>query len=161
MSLSTTPLSGDTASGRSWPSIWRRVLYPNSPFGLVARLSSTHEGPDRLRSAPITDPLSRGFGIPNRSPDPLVQRAGRDHPFPVFTGSPGRERDVARRTCHVRREKNTGIEPLPAHLSPTAERLRRQCPLPSRGEDALLRAGAWMVVVVSCTAREREKFINR
>ena len=50
------------------------------PFG------NTHEGPDRLRSAPITDPLSRGFGIPNRSPDPMVQRAGRDHPIPVFAG---------------------------------------------------------------------------
>jgi len=44
-----------------------------TPFG------NTQEGPDRLRSAPITDPLSRGFGIPNRSPDPLVQRAGRVH----------------------------------------------------------------------------------
>jgi hypothetical protein len=49
-----------------------------TPFG------NTQEGPDRLRSATITDPLSRGFGIPNRSPDPLVQRAGRDHPFPIF-----------------------------------------------------------------------------
>ena len=39
MSVSTTPLPGDTASGRSGPSIWRRVLYPRSPFGLVARLS--------------------------------------------------------------------------------------------------------------------------
>ncbi len=47
-----------------------------TPFG------NTQEGPDRLRSAPITDPLSvsGGFGIPNRSPDPLVQPAGRDHP---------------------------------------------------------------------------------
>ena len=32
-----------------------------TPFG------NTQEGPDRLRSAPITDPLSQGFGIPNRS----------------------------------------------------------------------------------------------
>jgi hypothetical protein len=38
-SVSSTPLPGDTASGRSWPSIWRRVLYPHSSFGLVARLS--------------------------------------------------------------------------------------------------------------------------
>ena len=65
-----------------------------TPFG------NTQEIPDRLRSAPITDPVSRGFGIPNRSPDPLVQRAGRDHPFPVFAGSPWRERDVARRMRH-------------------------------------------------------------
>jgi hypothetical protein len=28
-------------------------------------------------------PLREGFGIPNRSPDPLVRRAGRDHPFPI------------------------------------------------------------------------------
>ena len=63
-----------------------------TPFG------NTQEGPDRLRSAPITDPLSRGFGIPNRSPEPL--RAGRDHPFPRFAGSPWRERDVARRMRH-------------------------------------------------------------
>ena len=35
--------TGDTASGRSGPGIWRRVLYPHSPFGLVARLSATHK----------------------------------------------------------------------------------------------------------------------
>jgi hypothetical protein len=33
----------------------------DTPFG------NTQEGPDRLRSAPITVPLFRGFGIPNRS----------------------------------------------------------------------------------------------
>jgi len=49
---------------------------------------NTQECPDRLRSAPITDALSRGFGIPNRSPDPLVPRAGWDHPFPIFAGTP-------------------------------------------------------------------------
>ena len=42
-----------------------------TPFG------NTQEGPDRLRSAPITDPLSRGFGIPNRSPD-LLGTTGSD-----------------------------------------------------------------------------------
>jgi len=73
-------------------------LYPHSPFGLVARLLATHKREkDRGRYATITDPLSRGFGIPTRSPDPLVQRAGRDHPFPIFAGSPWREREVARR----------------------------------------------------------------
>ena len=80
------------------------------PFG------NTQEGSDRLRSAPITDPLSRGFWIPNRSPGPLVQRAGRDHPFPIFAGSPWRERDVARRVRHGfpampgKREKKRVIE---------------------------------------------------
>ena len=46
------------------------------------------ETTSRGLSAPITDPL---FLIRNRSPDPLVQVAGRDHPFPIFAGSPGRE----------------------------------------------------------------------
>ncbi len=55
---------------------------------LQSAFGNTQEGPDRLRSAPITDPLSRGFGIPNQSPDPLVQRAGRDRPFPISAGSP-------------------------------------------------------------------------
>jgi hypothetical protein len=44
--------------------------------------------------------VGEGFGIPNRSPDPLVGRAGRDHPFPISAGSPWRERDVARRVGH-------------------------------------------------------------
>jgi hypothetical protein len=48
----------------------------------------------------ITDPLFRGFGIPSRSPGPLGQRAGRDHAFPIFAGSPWRERDVARKMRH-------------------------------------------------------------
>ena len=39
----------------------------------------------------ITDPLFRGFGIPNRSPAPLVQRAGLD---------PWKERDLVRRLRH-------------------------------------------------------------
>jgi hypothetical protein len=33
-------LSGDTAPGRTGSTIWRRVLYPHSPFGHVARLLS-------------------------------------------------------------------------------------------------------------------------
>jgi len=40
-------------------------------------------------------PKSR-FRDPKLSPDPLIQRAGRDHPFPIFAVSPWRERDVAR-----------------------------------------------------------------
>ena len=58
-----------TACGHSWPSIWRRVLYPHSPFGLVARLSATPKRAQTVRrSAPTTDPLSRGFGNPGRVP---------------------------------------------------------------------------------------------
>jgi hypothetical protein len=34
-------------------------------------------GPAVIKHTPKTDPLFLGFGIPNRSPDPLVQRAGR------------------------------------------------------------------------------------
>jgi len=34
-------LSGNTASGRSGPNMWQRVLYPHSPFGHVARLAGT------------------------------------------------------------------------------------------------------------------------
>ena len=58
--------------------LWWRSWGRSRPGGGAGH---SEEGPNRLRSAPITDPLSRGFGIPNRSPDPLVQRAGRDHPF--------------------------------------------------------------------------------
>ena len=44
-----------TAFGHSWPSIWRRVLYPHSPFGLVARLSATHKR-DKTVSGPPQSP---------------------------------------------------------------------------------------------------------
>jgi len=56
MSVSTTPLPGDTASGRSGPSIWRRVLYPRSPFGLVARFSATHKRNYRTAISRVRDP---------------------------------------------------------------------------------------------------------
>ena len=56
------------------------TIPPLSVWPCGTCFSNTQEGTDR-RSAPITDPLFRWFGIPNRSPDPLVQRAGRDHPF--------------------------------------------------------------------------------
>jgi hypothetical protein len=44
--------------------------------------------------------LGEGFGIPNRPPDPLTRRAGRDPPFPLCAGSLWRERDIARRVGH-------------------------------------------------------------
>ena len=53
-------------------------------------------------------------------------------------------------TCHARK-KNTGIEAHPAHVFPTAERLRRQCPLPSRGDGLFSEQGHGIVVGVSCT----------
>ena len=56
--VSTTPLSGDTASGRSGTSIWRRVLYPHSPFGLVARLSATHKRAQTVSGPPQSPPRS-------------------------------------------------------------------------------------------------------
>ena len=98
------------------------------------RFSNTQKEPNRCRSAPITDPLFRGFGIPNRSTASLVQRAGRDHPLPKFAGSPWRERDLARKgetrvTCHPGKS-NTGIEPHPALRSPRRNALS-SCRVPS------------------------------
>ena len=99
-SVSTTPLQGDTAAGHSWPSIGGEYYTPTLRSALWHAFSNTQERQNRCRSAPITDPLFRGFGIPNRSPAPLVQRAGRDQPIPIFAGSPWRERDLARRVRH-------------------------------------------------------------
>ena len=43
------PLPGYIAPGRSGPSIWRRLLYPHSLFGLVARHSATHKRTQTVR----------------------------------------------------------------------------------------------------------------
>ena len=71
---------------------------------------------------PVLVPWGEGFGIPNRSPDPLVRRAGQDHPCPVSADAPRRERDVARREGHGRPavpgNKTTGIEPRLGQVSP-------------------------------------------
>ena len=89
-------------------------VWPSCP-PFLSSFGNTQEGPSRLRSAPITDPLSRGFGIPNRSPDPLAQRAGRDHPLIPFRYP----------------KKSTGIQPhpvgpcVPHHGTPVAPRRRR------------------------------------
>ena len=72
-------------------------------------------------------PWGEGFGIQNRSPDPLVRRAGRDHPFPISAGSPWRGKG----TSHVgwdtgdlpTREKNYGHRSHPAHVSPNGRGL--------------------------------------
>jgi hypothetical protein len=50
------------------------------------------------RPSPVGRPALSRFRDPK--PIPLVRRAGRDHPFPRFAGSPWRERDVARRMRH-------------------------------------------------------------
>jgi hypothetical protein len=59
---------------KSWP-FRGGMLVPAPPASAIPPLSvwpggtpfgNTQEGPDRLRSAPITDPLSRGFRIPTR-----------------------------------------------------------------------------------------------
>jgi hypothetical protein len=39
-------------------------LYPHSPFGLVARVAATHKRDKTVAGPPHTDPLFRGFGIP-------------------------------------------------------------------------------------------------
>jgi hypothetical protein len=74
-------------------------------------------------------PWGEGFGIPNRSPDPLVRRAGQDHPFPISAGSDWREREshVGWDTDDLPSQggNNMGIEPHLAQLFPTAGRLRR------------------------------------
>ena len=80
----------------------------------MARLGG-HKGAQTVSGLPQS-PI-RSFevsGSPNRSPGPLVQRAGRDHPFPIPAGSPWRERDFARRVGHgspaIPGGKTTGIE---------------------------------------------------
>jgi hypothetical protein len=50
----------------------------------------------------------RSFEVPqiqHRFPAPLVQRAGRVHPLPIFAGSPWRERDLARATARRGRRR--------------------------------------------------------
>jgi hypothetical protein len=57
------------------------TIPPLSVWPCGTHYSNAQEGPDRLRSAPITDPLSRGFGIPNRSPDPWYKGRAEIIPF--------------------------------------------------------------------------------
>jgi hypothetical protein len=77
-------LSSNNAPGCTGSSICRRVLYPHSPFGQLARLcghkgAQTSIGPSQSssrswrRRAPWDVPPrgGEGFGISNRSPDPL------------------------------------------------------------------------------------------
>ena len=80
--------------------------------------------PDHLaapwrRSAPWDGPppWGEGFGIPNRSPDPLVRRAGRDHPFP-------RERDSERASERERGTVFLGVPFQPYHCVHGVKRAR-------------------------------------
>jgi hypothetical protein len=69
---------------------WRRVLYPHSPFGLVARVSATHKRdqtlPVRPNHRPALSRVRRGEG------DALCQR--RSSAVPV--GPPRRSSDMGR-----------------------------------------------------------------
>ena len=62
--------------GTRGPASAASTIPPLSVRPCGTRFSNTREGPNRCRSAPISDPLFRGFGIPNRSTASLVQRAG-------------------------------------------------------------------------------------
>jgi hypothetical protein len=64
------PLLGDTASGRSGPSIWWRVLYPHSPSCLVARLSATHKRAQTV-SGPPQSP-TRSLEVSGSQTDPMT-----------------------------------------------------------------------------------------
>ena len=123
--------------GTRGPALAASTIPPLSVRPCGTRFSNTQEGPNRCRSAPITDPLFRGFGISNRSTGPLVQRAGRDHPFPIFAGSPWRERKGtshgrARHGFPARGKKYIVVVVSCASVPP-----------PLSGRRALLRAGAW------------------
>jgi hypothetical protein len=77
--------------------------------------------------------ICRGFGIPNRSPDALVQKAGPDHPFPIVA-SQGKK---------------------PRGSNPTRPPRRNACgasvPAPLSGDALFSEEGPGIVVVVSCT----------
>ena len=132
----------------------------------------TQEVSDLHQSVPITWPLHRdgasrgtclhlgllpwdeGFGIPNPSPDPLVRRAGRDHPilhFPIaawfsLEGKGRRKPSEGKKLsppCHPRGKNYgcrtpPGVPGSPHSGTPVAS----QCPLTHTGWHAL-EAGAW------------------
>jgi len=117
-------LCGDTASGRSGPSIWRRVLYivPPSPFGLVARLAATHKraenvsGPGKLGVSyppgpgfpndvrPVAPPQARGqeTGISTMGISTTWRSRlhGEDFPRTLMRGSPHAAVDPATARRH-------------------------------------------------------------
>jgi hypothetical protein len=98
-----------SAVGETWAG-WGSmpvVLFPGGHKGTARGLRPPSVRPNHLaapwrRRAPwdVPPPWGEGFGIPNRSPEPLVRRAGRDHPFLISAGSPGRGKG----TSHVGRD---------------------------------------------------------
>ena len=76
--MSTTPLSGDTASGRSWPSTWRRALYPHSRLALWHAFRQHTRGPRPSPVRPNHRPALSRF----RDPKPIPWSPGT-------TGGPG------------------------------------------------------------------------
>jgi len=132
--------------GTRGPALAASTIPPLSVWPCGTRFSNTQEGPDRCRSAPITDPLFRGFGIPNRSPDPLAPRAGRDHPSPILAGiPPGRGRGLSTLSPQVGKTDSRPSLPLPDVLIPHnpvrfEARLRR--PRHPRPADGAIECGA-------------------
>ena len=136
MSVSTTPLSGDTASGRSGPSIWRRVLYPHSPFGrgLVARLSATHKKAQTVFGPPQSPPRSlEGSGSKPISLTPGT-KGETGSPIPIFVLLWARQKLLL-----ISSQPTPMTEPNnPKHaqqqdLSTSSQRPRHHLLLPSQG----------------------------
>jgi len=130
-SVSTTPLGAHTTPplGARCPAYGGEYFTPTLRLAVWHAFRQHTRGPRPSPVRPNHRPALSRVRDPTPIPWPLVQRAGRDHPFPIFAGSPWRERDVARRMRHgwpaIPGEKTMGIEPHPAHVLPTAERLRR------------------------------------
>jgi hypothetical protein len=98
-------LSGNTASGRTGPAYDGEYYTPTLRFAMWHAFADTRglrhpfvqpnylAAPSRRRAPwDVPPPWGEGFVIPNRSPDPLVRRASRDHPFlipPVLFGGKG------------------------------------------------------------------------
>jgi len=102
MTASTIPPLSVWSCGTPWRTVWLCGT-PGGHKGAQTCIGLT-QSPSRsletVRPVGRASAWGQGFGIPTRSPDPLVRRAGRDHPFPVSAGAPWRERDVTRRVGH-------------------------------------------------------------
>jgi hypothetical protein len=96
-----TPLLGDTAAGHSWPSIGGDYYTPTLRLALKHAFQQHTRGTRPLPVRPNQRPALSRVRDPKPIPRPLIQRAGRDHPFPIFSGSPRRDRDLARSISHT------------------------------------------------------------
>jgi hypothetical protein len=88
------PLQGDTAAG---PSIGGEYYTPTLRSALWHAFQLHTRGTKPLPVRPNHRPALSRVRDPILSTASLVHRAGRDHPFPIFAGSPRRERDLAGR----------------------------------------------------------------